>query len=299
MKLAATRTLALFVVTLLSSWAWCATESLDAKYPGLCSGALAHAELADLPEGTLLTCGAMKVSKQAVEAEIAKSPEKVRAQLKKSALFLLERTATRRLLLSVTKSDGKAGADENAAIGAYLEGTVAKVAATEAEAKDFFKKNPTYFSGAPFSKVRKPILDYLTKQKRQTAVAEHIRTLGKRMPIKVSASWVKEQAPLMRDNAVDRVRLSGMPSMVDFGRHGCRPCDMMAPILKTLKGKYKGRANILFVHVEEEQILASRYGVSSIPCQVFFNKTGREVYRHTGFLAQEKIEKRLAGLGAK
>ena len=91
---------------------------------------------------------------------------------------------------------------------------------------------------------------------------EHIRTLGQRMSIEVSAAWTKEQSVLARDNPVDKARSSGKPSLVDFGSTGCRPCDMLAPILETLKNKYDGKVNVLFVHVGQEQILAARYGIS-------------------------------------
>ncbi len=85
--------------------------------------------------------------------------------------------------------------------------------------------------------------------------------------------------------------------MVDFGATGCRPCDMMAPILETLKKKYEGKANILFVHVRKEQILAERYDVQGIPLQVFFDKNGKEAFRHIGFFPQAEIEKQLAKMG--
>jgi thioredoxin 1 len=87
--------------------------------------------------------------------------------------------------------------------------------------------------------------------------------------------------------------------MVDFGADGCRPCDMMAPILEELKKTYKGNCEIIFVHVREEQVLASRYGISSIPVQVFFDKNGKEVFRHTGFFAKDKIIEQLGKLGVK
>jgi len=60
-----------------------------------------------------------------------------------------------------------------------------------------------------------------------------------------------------------------------------------------------GHPNVLFVHVREEQVLAARYGVQSIPVQVFFDKDGREVFRHVGFFPQEELEKKLAEMGVK
>ena len=69
--------------------------------------------------------------------------------------------------------------------------------------------------------------------------------------------------------------------------------------LKTLEKKYEGKAGILFVHVREQQVLGARYDIDSIPTQVFFDASGREVFRHTGFYPQDLIEKHLAELGAK
>ena len=55
----------------------------------------------------------------------------------------------------------------------------------------------------------------------------------------------------------------------------------------------------LFVHVREKQILAARYGVETIPVQIFFDKSGKEVFRHIGFFPQEEIEKKLTEMGGK
>ncbi|MBL7154613.1 MAG: thioredoxin, partial [Phycisphaerae bacterium] len=63
--------------------------------------------------------------------------------------------------------------------------------------------------------------------------------------------------------------------------------------------KYEGKVNVLFVHVKEKPILAGRYGVQTIPLQIFFDKSGKEVFRHTGFFSEEEIEKQLLKMGAK
>ena len=101
------------------------------------------------------------------------------------------------------------------------------------------------------------------------------------------------------DNPVGKVRQSGMPSMVDFGSKGCGPCDMMAPILVELKKEYEGKADVLFIQVTEQKILAACYSIEAIPVQVFFDKDGKEVFRHTGFFPKDKIEKKLAEMGVK
>ena len=303
----------ILAVSLLASVAWAADEGpsadapkaaktpseVETAYPGLASGMLAHARLADLPGGILLRSGEVTITVEELTKAVEGAATSVRDQLKKNAFFLLEQMATQKLLVQAAKhaSDGKKAADEGKLIQSYLKGVVAKVSVRDAEVRDFYKKNPDMFGGATFDQVKTYLRQYLVQEKQQAAVEEHIRSFGKRMPIQMSAAWVKKQAPLMRDNPVDKARASGRPTMVDFGRHGCGPCDMMTPILETLKKKHEGKANILFVHVGEKQILAARYGIRSIPVQVFFDKGGKEVFRHTGFFPQDEIEKKLAEMG--
>jgi thioredoxin 1 len=93
--------------------------------------------------------------------------------------------------------------------------------------------------------------------------------------------------------------MSGKPTMVEFGASGCIPCDMMQPILEKLRGRHGEKLNVVFVHVREEQILGARFGIRSIPVQVFFDRKGREVFRHEGFFPEAKVAEQLARLGLK
>ena len=182
-------------------------------------------------------------------------------------------------------------------IQTYLKGLVADVEVSDAEVAKFYEENKDACGGATLDQVKDQIQQMVLQQKQQALVDEHVRTMGQRMTIEVSAPWTKEQSVLARDNPVDKARSSGKPSLVDFGSTGCRPCDMLAPILDTLKEKYAGRLNVLFIHVGQEQILAARYGIQTIPVQFFYDKDGKEVFRHTGFWPQAEIEKKLAEMG--
>lgn len=97
--------------------------------------------------------------------------------------------------------------------------------------------------------------------------------------------------------AGEQLPVKGMVTLVDLGSHQCLPCRLMTPILDELKKKYKGRAAIVFLDVWEDRSLAAQYGIRAIPTQVFYDKQGREVFRHEGFLSKEKIEMVLAKLG--
>jgi thioredoxin 1 len=271
-------------------------------YPGLASSSLTYARLSDLPSGALLEAGGIIISPKEVADEIAQAPEEMRAQLQKNGFFLLENLATRRLLALQAKAktpEQKEAtiSDERELIQKYLQGLVANVEASDAEVAKFYEENKDACGGATLDQVKDQLKQLVVKQKQESLVDEHVRTLGQRMSIEVSSSWTKEQAVLAKDNPVDKARSSGKPSLVDFGSTGCRPCDMLAPILDTLKEKYAGKLNVLFIHVGQEQILAARFGIASIPTQFFYDKNGKEVFRHTGFWPQAEIEKKLAEMG--
>ncbi len=66
-----------------------------------------------------------------------------------------------------------------------------------------------------------------------------------------------------------------------------------------LRNAYRGKCQVIEVQVRDEPVLASRYGIESIPVLAFYDKNGDEVFRHTGFWPKESIVSKLAELGIK
>lgn len=87
------------------------------------------------------------------------------------------------------------------------------------------------------------------------------------------------------------------PRLLDLGATQCIPCKKMAPILEELKREYEGRLDVEFVDVWRIPGAADRYGVQAIPTQIFFDASGRELFRHTGFFAKEEILSKWRELG--
>ena len=274
-------------------------------YPGLTTGAMAFASTSTLPEGVLLKAGKLVINGKELSEEIAGADEKMQPALRKNAFFVLEQMATFKLLLSEAgTAAAKSGDDisqkkEQAIIQDHLLSLMKMLEVADEEIVVFYNSNTEMFGGATLAQIKPQIRQFLLQQKQQELVNERIRTIGRRMPIEISAPWLKVQAALAKDNPVDKARASGRSSLVDFGSTGCVPCDMMAPILETLREKYKDKVNVLFIHVGEEPILASRYGVQSIPIQIFFDKTGKEFFRHVGFFPQDQIETKISEMGSK
>ena len=89
----------------------------------------------------------------------------------------------------------------------------------------------------------------------------------------------------------------GTVTMLDLGADACIPCKMMAPILAKLEKEYKGRADIIFIDVWKQPEQAKRFKVKAIPTQIFFDKNGKEIGRHVGFLKEAAIVGKLKSLG--
>ena len=93
------------------------------------------------------------------------------------------------------------------------------------------------------------------------------------------------------------VPVKGMVTMLDLGAGACIPCKMMAPIIEKLEKAYRGKAAIVFIDVWKNKEQAKRFGIRAIPVQIFFDKEGKEVYRHTGFMSESAIVDQLKSMG--
>lgn len=93
------------------------------------------------------------------------------------------------------------------------------------------------------------------------------------------------------------VSQSTRPRLLDLGATSCIPCKKMAPILEELRTEYEGRLDVEFVDVWRMPGVANQYGVQSIPVQIFFDASGKELYRHEGFFAKDDILKKWQELG--
>jgi len=95
----------------------------------------------------------------------------------------------------------------------------------------------------------------------------------------------------------DKVPVKGMVTMIDLGAKKCIPCKMMAPIMEKIDTVYEGKAAIVFIDVWQHREQAKRFGIQTIPTQIFFNSDGKEIYRHVGFLGEEDIVEQLKKMG--
>jgi thioredoxin 1 len=88
-----------------------------------------------------------------------------------------------------------------------------------------------------------------------------------------------------------------LPRLVDIGAGTCVPCKMMAPILEALEREYAGVFEVEVHDLRQDRAPAERYGVRVIPTQIFFDASGRERFRHQGFLGRDEILAKWRELG--
>ncbi len=79
-----------------------------------------------------------------------------------------------------------------------------------------------------------------------------------------------------------------LPLVVDFWAPWCGPCKMMAPAYEQAAARIEPRARLAKVDTEQNQILAQRYGIRSIPTLAIFNK-GHQVASQPGAMSLPQL----------
>ena len=82
------------------------------------------------------------------------------------------------------------------------------------------------------------------------------------------------------------------PVLVDFWAPWCGPCRLVSPVVESLGEKHGEKIAVAKVNTDENQQLAMRYSIFSIPTLIVF-QNGREAARLVGYMPEQVMEERL------
>jgi thioredoxin len=83
---------------------------------------------------------------------------------------------------------------------------------------------------------------------------------------------LKNDIKEIKDDEWENVERSNIPVFVDFWAPWCGPCRAIAPIVEEIAKEYRGTLSFVKVNVDQNNKIASRYNVFSIPTLAIFNK---------------------------
>jgi thioredoxin 1 len=102
-------------------------------------------------------------------------------------------------------------------------------------------------------------------------------------------------AAITNENFETEVTQATQPVVVDFWAEWCQPCKMLTPVLDKVAEKFQGQLKVVKCNVDENQELAMKYGVMSIPNLIFF-KDGQVINQALGYMSEPQLSAKVASV---
>lgn len=106
-----------------------------------------------------------------------------------------------------------------------------------------------------------------------------------------------EKQPIRETDSAAFTPSKQMPTMMEFGADWCGYCQQMKPVMREVRDDYEGKIKIINVDVDKNKQAAEKYNITAIPTQIFFDKNGKQVFRHEGVYTKDEIDSQLEKMG--
>jgi thioredoxin 1 len=137
-------------------------------------------------------------------------------------------------------------------------------------------------------------------------MAKNILIVGLVVLVVVSIAWLKARrssadvsthAQTTAGTTASAASTEGLPRLVELGAGKCTACKQMKPVIEDLRKEFAGQLEVESIDVIAQAGEARAYNWHLIPCQVFLDPAGKELWRHEGFLSKADILAKWKELG--
>jgi len=242
--------------------------------------------------------------------EIAKVPAPYQDVFKEEPKQFLEQLILREILLQEARRQGlkpdpaaKAEEAEITLIQSLLKKEVMeKVKVSPEEVEGVYRQHRDQMGKKSMSEVAPLIEMAIREAKGKDQVEEYITSLKGKAKVEIDEKRLRAIAspspPTDTSEELKKALTSGKPVLVDFGANSCLPCRQIRPLLKEIRQEFTGKAQVLVLDVYQNKEVAGEYRVQVIPTLIFFDKSGKEVFRHIGPWDKASIVGKLKEAGA-
>jgi thioredoxin 1 len=242
--------------------------------------------------------------------ELAKIPAPYQDLLKEDPKQFLEQLILKEVLLQEARRQGlkpdpatKAEEMEITLVQSLLKKEVIdKVKVNQEEVEGIYRQHRDQLGKKPMKDVAPLIEMAIREAKGKDQMEEYITSLRGKAKIEIDEKRLEAFAsPAPRTDTGEEFKkalTSGQPVLVDFGANSCMPCRQIRPILQEIKQEYAGKATILVIDVYKNKELAGEYRIQVIPTLIFFDKSGKEMFRHMGAWDKASMVGKLKEAGA-
>jgi thioredoxin 1 len=251
-----------------------------------------------------------KITVAEFSRELAKIPSPYQEMLREEPKQFLDQLVLKEVLIQEAerlgiKSDPAAkGEDmESSQIQNLLKKEVIdKVKVNKEEIELLYKEHQSKMGKKKLDEVAPILEDLIRDAKGKEKVEEYITSLREKAKVEVDEKRLQDIATPAPDTNTseefNKAIKSGKPLLVDFGANNCVPCRQIRPILKEIAKEQTGKAEILIIDVYKYKSLATDHKIQVVPTLIFFDKSGKESYRHMGAWDKDSIVNKLKELGA-
>lgn len=241
--------------------------------------------------------------------EVDKIQEPTKGMVRENPAEFLDMMIMKAIVLQEVKKQGiKPGKEEKgeeAAIQQYLQQKFpSPPAVTKEELAEFYEMYKESMEGKSLEEMTPMIEQFMQQQKQEQEYLRFLEEIRNRAAIEINQerlqSIAKSAETAAATNTAEELAIalkSGRPVLVDFGSNSCVPCRQLRPILQEIKKEQGGKLEVLVIDVYKHQNLSSEYRIQVIPTLVFFDSSGKEMFRHQGFKPKAALMEELKKIG--